>query len=137
MGNCAGQCLIFQPTLGQCMGQSIAQMLAEMGMGMPGSGAGMGSGMGMGGTSARRGGVGLYGGLPGMGQNFGDGPQGSGPSDRSPGSFSTGGTNPDESPLIDSPAMQGAAGIGEGAVPIRFRRRVGQYFQRIAEEAGE
>ena len=122
MGNCAGQCLIFQPTLGQCMGQSIAQMLADMGMG---------------GYSARRGGVGLYGGLPGMGQNFGDGPQGSGPSDRSPDSFSTGGAKPDESPLIDTPAMQSAAGIGEGAVPIRFRRRVGQYFQRIAEEAGE
>ena len=30
-----------------------------------------------------------------------------------------------------------AAGVSEGAVPARYRRQVGQYFQRIAEETGE
>ncbi len=30
-----------------------------------------------------------------------------------------------------------AGGATEGSVPVRYRRQVGQYFQRIAEETGE
>lgn len=140
MADAAGACLVFQPGLGKCLGNTVAQLLAAMGM-MPGAGPGPGMGVGAGGGySARRSAMrnmGLYGNLPGMGEPYGEGPVGEGPPVGPAGDYGGPGANPDAPTLIDSPAEVGAAGISEAAVPVRYRRQVGQYFQRIAEEIGE
>jgi hypothetical protein len=136
MGNCAGGCLVFLPSLGNCLGNTAAQLLAAMGMGTGSGAGGMGAGSGY---SAQRGwmqNMGLYGSLPGMGESYGSGPTGSGPADDPRGNFASGGANPDEGTMVDVPAA-GSAGGGEGAIPVRYRRQVGQYLQRIAEEVEE
>ena len=119
----------------------MAQILAQMGMSTgDGPGVGLGSG-GMGGMSARRGNFGLYGGLPGMpsrgGGSEADGRQRT--EDDPGGNFAgtAGGQNPDRDSFIDEGLSGGASGIGEGAIPVRYRRPVGDYFQRVAEEVGE
>lgn len=141
MGSAAGNCLIFQPGLSEGLGNTVAQLLSEMGLGS-GVGGGIGGGVGgVGGYSSRRGGFGLYGGLPGMGGDpGGEYGSGSGPQQERPGGpvRQLGvGANPDEAAWLDSPEWAGAAGIGEADVPVRYRRRVGQYFRRIVEELDE
>ncbi len=136
MAECAGGCLIFQPKLGGCLGNTVAQLLAQMGMPGTGSGSGTGSGAGSG-YSARRSAMpnmGLYGGMPGMGEAYGEAAGSEGSRADSSGDHRRGGANPDAPTLIELPAEAAAAGISEGAVPVRYRRQVGQYFQRIAEE---
>ena len=113
------------------MGNTIAQLLAAMGMG-----SGMGGNGGMGGYGM----VGLYGGLPDM---FGQGgrvrrrPRGR----RPPGGGANGRSRTARIPTRRSRdelfAPGAAGGAGEGAVPVRYRRQVGQYFQRVAEETEE
>ncbi|HLA85027.1 MAG TPA: hypothetical protein VJL29_09545, partial [Thermoguttaceae bacterium] len=136
MGQCAGNCLKFQPSLSSGLGNSIPQLMAMMGMG---NGASGGMGMGGGGFSAQRGGYGMYGGLPGMGQAFGN--QGRDRRDarsrRGGGRFSSGGRQSDNETLVDEAGRDEASGIGQGAVPAGSRRRVGQYFQRVNEETGD
>jgi hypothetical protein len=94
----------------------------------------------MGGYSSRRGGFGLYGGLPGMaGPMGGDYGIGSGPEQLLPAGPARefrDGTRPDEATWPDS-SGPAAAGIGEADAPFRYRRRIGQYFRRIVEELGE
>ena len=122
MGDMAGRCLMFQPALAQMLGDTVAQLLAQMsgdgggGYGLYGVMAGMDSG-----------GSGLY------GENDGRRGRGRGhaPTQRHEG------RSPDEASLNEQAAPGTAAGVGEGAVPIRYRRQVGQYFQRITEEVGE
>ncbi len=134
MGSQCQGCLAFQPSLSKCLGNTIAQLLQEMGMSM-GSGAGGGIGVGQSGYSARRGGdMGLYGSMPGMGDTAEmaggrSGAEGSGSSE------DRGGANPDEKTRADAEAGPSDTGTGEAAAPVQYRRRVGQYFQRIAEEA--
>jgi len=129
-GQCQG-CLVFNPSLSKCLGNTIGQLLMGMGLG---NGAGGGFGAGQSGYSVRRGGnVGLYGSMPGMGESpetreGKSGREGSGPT------TAQGGTNPDETRRDDAAAGPEEAGAGEAAVPVQYRRRVGQYFQRIAEE---
>ncbi|MFW6124785.1 MAG: hypothetical protein ACOC46_01445, partial [Pirellulales bacterium] len=132
--------LAYQPGLGGMLGDTIPQLLSAMGLGM-GAGWGMGGG-GMGGFSAMRGGarnMGLYGMLPGMGEAYSAGATGQGrspvgESGRGPGDPPREGVNP-EQPGWDGPAAPGeATGVSEAAVPPRYRRRVGEYFQRLAEE---
>ena len=131
----AGGCLVFQPGLCNSLGNTVAQLLAEMGLGQGSGGSGAGQG-GSGGFSAKRG-YGLYGGMPGMPTMFGDdGGSGDGRSDDAAGQYSPesfAGRNPDET-NSDSFNDSSAAGIGESAVPIRYRRRVGEYFRRVNEE---
>jgi len=120
VGTAGGLCLRFQPTLSTGMGNTLAQLLA---------GVGMGSGTG---------GYGLYGSVPGMfgsafGQ-YGDGQGRSGRSTRRGASRDERGRSPDEDTLDERLVPGAATGIGEGAVPVRYRRQVGQYFQRINEE---
>jgi len=142
MGAMACQSLIFQPGLGDCLGNTIAQLLAEMGL-SPGAGMGTGVGTGAGsGFSARRSGMsnfGLYGGLPGMaGAGEGDFGEGAGTGDDpGRGDGGPGGRNPDQDTLADTPAADNAGGAGQVVVPLQYRRRVGEYFQRVAEEVGE
>ena len=134
-GQCRG-CLAFNPSLSKGLGNSIEQLLAEMGLGMgagPGSGAGFGSG---GGFSARRGGmnVGLYGGLPS--QAGGQGGDGFGPSQaEAAGAGVYGGGSVGDPAVFDSASAGGTVGSTQGLVPPQYRKRVGAYFKRIAEEA--
>jgi hypothetical protein len=128
--------LKFQPKLSQCMGNSLQQMLAAMGLGasagagnMPGSGAG--SGM-----------MGLYGEMPGMAGgsgsgDFGDphaGAQGSG---KEVGESPSGGGNPDAGVPGEADEDGTAAAASEAGVPLRYRKAVRQYFQRLSEELGD
>ncbi len=131
--------LAFCPALGGSLGNSIPQLLGAMGLG---SGWGSGAGSG-GGFSAMRGGfgnMGLYGMLPGMGDAYQTGGTGQGRAagadgvDGGPGSGGRSDANPDQ-PGWDGPTASGeAAGAGEAAAPLRYRRRVGEYFRRLAEE---
>ena len=126
MGNCAGNCLKFKPGLCNSMGNSIAQLLAGMNSGN-GNGSGGMSGDGM---------MGLYGGLPTSLANMGE--FGHGPSSRNRrGVGSPRGANPDELKPGELFAPGAATGASEGAVPVRYRRQVGDYFERVAEETGE
>lgn len=141
LNQCNGMCdgaknkLKFAPGLGGRMGKTLKQLLGEMGLG-DGSGEG-GGGFG-GGYSMRRGskpGMGLYGefrgqpdprGAAGRGRENFDG--GSGRS----------GQNPDQTPaLSERHQTTEAGGAGDPAIPLPYRKRVGQYFQRLAEELGD
>jgi hypothetical protein len=126
-------CLSFQPTLSECIGDTIAQMLADAGLGN-GQQGGFGQGSGSG-YSSRRGSrnVGVYGGMPGRspqpGGNGGQGKQGQ------TGSGQFGSRNQANDPgLVEANAAGGASGAAQGAAPLRYRQRVGDYIQRINEE---
>jgi hypothetical protein len=132
MGNCASGALRFQPGLCAGLGNTVAQLMAGMGMGQ---GSGEGTGMGMGGYGS----VGLYGGSP---ETYGAGDRGAADSQfadsagRLRRGAARGGDNPDA--RAGEGAVSGqAAGASEGSVPARYRRQVGQYFRRVAEETGE
>ncbi len=135
---CEGACegLKFKPGEG-CLGDTLSQMLADAGFkpgGKPGQNGPMGAG---GGFSARRSSlnnIGLYGQMPTRGNptqsKSGGGKQ----------SLSVGGsyrTDNDRvtSSRLDPHGLLKASGAGETAVPARYRNRVEQYFQRIADEA--
>ena len=121
LGGVGRGCLKFQPSLSS----TAMQMLAEMGFGGPG--------YGMFGDQGQP--TGLYGSLgeneyrDGAGSPFG-------PTNAFQPSQGQG-VNPDEAGRGDAQREGAAAGAGEGVVPDRYRRRVGQYFQRILEEAGD
>jgi hypothetical protein len=120
--------LAFRPSLCQNMGDTIPQLMAGMGMGMN-------QGSGMGGNSM----VGLYGGLPEMlGEK--DGPSGNNRMNPRRGPGYAGkpvGDNPDESRTDENFIPGAASGASDGTIPARYRRQVGKYFQRVAEETGE
>ena len=134
MGDQAGECLGFQPKLAEGLGDTVEQLLEMQGLGSgqkPGKGMN-GSG---GGYSARRNtlkNVGLYGSLPRMSKpsqaKGGRGDQGG--ADRS------GGTSPDadDPSATESTDRTKAAGASDTAVPPRYKRKVGEYFQRVADE---
>jgi hypothetical protein len=131
-GECQGA-LVFQPTLSQCMGNTIAQMLGEMGFG---SGAGN-----MPGNGSGRGMMGLYGdaeGTSGSGSGeFGEPHEGRSGSGDEPGRTPSGGGNPDTTAADEAIANGAAAAASEAGVPLRYRRAVRQYFQRLSEELGD
>jgi hypothetical protein len=121
MGKACHGALVFQPKLCSGMGNTVEQLLAAMG-----------AGSGSGGMGA----FGLYGsmaGLSGLGGQFGDAHQGATGIGRGAGPGSGGGENPEFLPADDQATNQAAA-AGDAQVPLRYRRHVGQYFQRLAEE---
>jgi hypothetical protein len=130
MGQACQGVLVFQPKLAQYLGNTVAQLLAEMGFGLGGGMSAMG-GMGT---------KGLYGNTAGM-SGSGSGEFGE-PSSRSDErgereGGGVGGGNPD---LFgpDETAVEGTATAGsEAGVPLRYRRAVRQYFQRLSEELGD
>jgi hypothetical protein len=133
---CLG-CLAFQPKLSECLGNSIGQLLAELGLG---SGSNPGAGMGNGnGYSARRGpmqNVGLYGQLPSFGEGLG-----SGTAQRQRQSTSGvyrggSGSQAGQPNAADAASQRSATGTGDAAVPAPYRRKVAEYFQRVVEETG-
>jgi len=132
MGDAAGGCLKFSPSLSQCLGNTIEQLLAEMQAG--GGMGGMGSGMG--GASSRQNSmnnVGLYGGMPGVddspGAASGRGDQQASES----GSSSSGGQSGDDASASQM-VTPGAAGVGQATVPRRYRQRAAKYLQRVIDE---
>ncbi len=133
-GECENCLLAFQPSLGECLGSTAQQLLGQAGLGV-GAGAGGVAGSGY---SAQRGGasqMGLYGNLPGMSGLAG---RGSGPDDylRGGGGGGHGSGGEDRPVLFPSDRTDAASAVGEGLIPPSYRRRVGQYFLRINEEAG-
>ena len=130
-GEMNSQChgaLIFQPTLCQGMGNTIAQLLAEMGIGSSG---------GMGGYGT----MGLYGntaGMSGFGSGeFGEPTEGSEGRGEEQGANASSGGNPDIYGSGEDAAGGTATSASEAGVPLRYRRAVRQYFQRLSEELGE
>src|SRR5262249_52905096 len=128
----------FQPVLGRCLGDTVAQMLAEAGL-LAGSGPLPGAGQGTGGGySAQRNSlenVGLYGDPAGLGEMTADGR-----SSENRGAVTSGskrGTERAARPQTARADEKGsAAGGTEAPVPLPYRRRVAEYFQRVADETG-
>jgi hypothetical protein len=130
----------FQPSMAGALSQTAAQLLAAAGLGKKGQQPGQGQGSG-GGYSSRRSSlqnVGLYGNAPrsasptaqGMGSGNKNSPQsGRGKTGISAGSGDAGG--------FDLGSQTQGTTTGEAAVPPQYRRKVGRYFQRIADEIGD
>lgn len=119
---------------GDCMANTVAQLLADAGF-KQGNSSGMGAG---GGYSSRRStlnNVGLYGNLPTRGNptQARGGRRGA-----VAGGAGNSGSLADSaaSNFDDNPGAVRAAGAAAAAVPVRYRSRVREYFQRIAEETG-
>lgn len=127
------QCLAFSPSLATGVGQTVAQLLADAGMSV-GDGQ---SGLAGGGMSAQRNSldnVGLYGQLPALG---GDGMGEQGKFSTAEGrNYRTSRNNGPRSSDIITHEERSAAGTREAIVPERYRARVRQYFQRIADDSG-
>lgn len=130
VGEKAGEGLAFQPKLASGLGNTVQELLDAAGLGAePGSGQG-----GSGGYSARRSSlrnVGLYGQIPVQGRQAG---ARGGSAMRGVGSEANG---PAKDPLDSAngdPARIRASGQSDAAVPPRYQRRVGEYFQRVADE---
>jgi hypothetical protein len=128
MGGQGRACLKFAPGLGQSLGQTVEQLLADMGLG---------DGAGSGGYSTRRNSldnVGLYGRMPMMEQSSG----GSRRNQQTGAVGTRGGTTPPgrSMPGTANPSARTASGSAEALVPVPYRRRVAEYFQRIADETG-
>jgi len=139
-GQCEGCLPEFSPSLGQCLGQTLQQMMGDMGFGMgnkPGSGMGQAAGGGY--SSARSGlqNVGMYGGMPLMDQPSMQG----GLSETS--QSAAGQAAEFAQPGEQDAGLYGArqpgqfGGSGEAVVPLRYQRKVGRYFQRLADEIGD
>ncbi len=136
--DCKG-CLKFSPSLSDCMGNTLEQLLGESGLGMGmdgpnGFGAGAGSGY-----SARRHSnqnVGMYGQLPTLGEMTSQSGRNSGDVSGRLAQRGRGKANPGSPQSYDSETKRGTAGVAGAVVPAPYRRRVADYFQRIADEAG-
>ena len=122
--DCQGH-IFFQPSLGDGMGNTMGQLL----------GMGMGNGFGMNGLSA----MGIYGGMPIVGGM--EGWMGNDQQSIMSQSRRTSGTvpksNPDARTSNENPGIGNASGANEGEIPVQYRREVGKYFQRVAEESGD
>ncbi|MBK8270166.1 MAG: hypothetical protein IPK83_18460 [Planctomycetes bacterium] len=127
MGSEGKQCLSFQPGLGTSMSTSADQLLGMMGLS---NGNNMGSGYSMNQNTPNN--VGLYGNLPLAGDprsgRGGDQQAGSG------NGRSVGRGDRQNYWWLRGTDDGRAMGVGEEIVPVQYRRRVGQYFQRLADE---
>ena len=135
MGKGGRSCLKFQPKLSSCLGNTVAQLLAEAGM-QTGFGMGMGAGGGYSASRSTAQNTPMYGNMPTLGDmtRFGSGKSGLfGGRGRGLG---TRGNETDPSVVDPSGTLQATTG-GATAVPVRYRSRVGAYLQRIADEIGE
>lgn len=129
----AGQALAglrFQPGLAQGLGDTIEQLLAEAGLGRN-------QGNGSGGRSTQRNSmdnVGLFGNLPGLA----DAQPGQGNQPGAPGAMRPGGVRDWSRPAASDTGnnLRLPAGAADVAAPLPYRRRVADYFQRLAEELG-
>jgi len=135
MGGEGGTCLAFNPSLSDCLGNTIEQLLAEAGLSMgSGAGQGMGSG-GRGGFSMRSGNrnVGLYGGMEMLGGKANSG-RGFGTSGKVASGKSGSNDTSADSESVSAPWRRSASTANSGSLPSQYRRRVNQYFHRVATE---
>jgi hypothetical protein len=123
----------FQPSLAQILGNTVDQLLESAGLSAnPGRGTGSGGGFSQRRSSLRN--VGLYGrrptGKPGGATGGGrlGGPGAGAPGDGQQADQSTG--------LANTGRLQ-ASGASDAAVPPQYRKKVGDYFQRVADELGD
>jgi hypothetical protein len=132
----AGQALRgFRPQLGDAMGKTLQQMM-NRGRGRQ-SGQGGGDGYGVSRNTSDN--VGLYGsdqsssesksGGEGKRQRQNRGGSGS----RAPGRSLGGASDRPQ----EAPGHLRASGGSDAAIPLRYRRQVGRYFQRVADELGD
>jgi hypothetical protein len=133
MGDGAGQCLVFNPKLAGGMGNTVDQLLDAEGL-SSGRGAG-GSG---GGYMAKRStlrNVGIYGDLARMAKAS---KSGGGKAEKGMSTDGRGGLDDKGNPLgVDASAKGRTAGEADATVPVQYKRRVGDYFRRVADEIGE
>lgn len=141
-GKCKGACknLQFKPGEGS-LGNTLEQLLAGAGFkpgmgpgGKPGQNGPFGAG---GGYSARRSemkSIGLYGKMPTRGNPQSS--RGGGKDAPTVGGSYRSDSDQTTSSRLDPHGLLRSSGVSETAVPARYRGRVQQYFQRIAEEAG-
>ena len=121
------------------MGNSIEQMLADAGfpsldqIGKPGFGTGAGTGNGYSARQNNMNNVGLYGSLPTL---VSSARQGSGRANTTGGPGRPQGTTvAHRAPeLTASPGALRGAGASQATIPAPYRRRVADYFERIADE---
>jgi HAMP domain-containing protein len=117
----------FQPSLSQGIGNTVDQLLGSQGLKSAGAGQG---GYSMRSNSLRN--VGLYGSIPLRGQESaraGGGHAQRGIGDRSP----AGEAQPGAGSGSGEDRLR-ASGQSDAAVPPEYRRRVNDYFQRVADE---
>lgn len=127
-GMCKG-CLVFQPSLARGLGNTVAQLLADMGGGGGMSGSGGAGGYGL---------YGQMGGMSGLGSGeYGDPSGEHGGSGQPRAGSPWQGANVDRASADGSPLAAAATAASDATVPARYRERVGQYFQRLAEEIGQ
>ena len=142
LGQASQSCLAFAPGLAGNLGNSIEQMLSSAGLpslaqvGKPGFGKGAGAGDGYSARQNNMNNVGLYGSLPTL---VSSPRNGSGRADRSGRAGRSQGTSvargaPEPS---RTPGAPGAAGQSQAGIPAPYRRRVADYFERIADELGD
>lgn len=124
--------LRFQPVLESGLGQTVEQLLGEEGLGFN-------QGTGGGGSSTQRNSnqnMGLYGEIPGIGELSSRDPRSS-DQKAMPRIVRTGSpSHPGELGGASAPSTR-TAGTAEAVVPVPYRRKVAEYFQRIAEETGK
>lgn len=137
MGSCASSCMKFQPTLSSNMGNTVEQLLSDLGLsaGMaPGGGIGGGGGYSMQRSSLQN--VGMYGNLPTRGTPTPGGR--SGDQAATAGRGSGPGVRHESDPRADTGDRGGqAVGAANIDVPLQYRQKVGRYFERIADEIGD
>jgi hypothetical protein len=132
-GEQAGACMAFQPKLAAGLGNTVEQMLKSMGLSMgPGEG-------GVGGYSATRSSlanVGLYGAIPLRGEES----AGQAGGDADHGITSNPNGTPDDSNNPEGGGTNGrqhASGQSDAPVPPQYKKRVGDYFQRVSDELSQ
>jgi hypothetical protein len=126
----------FRPQLGGAMRQTLQQMLNRR-PGKQQAGQGGGDGYSMAQNTADN--VGLY----GSDQNYSESSAG-GAGQRQPQSRGGKGTRAPGRAIggtadgsLDAPGGLRAGGGTDAAIPLRYRRQVGRYFQRVADELGD
>jgi hypothetical protein len=134
LGAMAGECLRFQPKLASALGNTVAQLLASRGMG-PGMGNGAGGGYSA--QSSTLANTSLYGNMPLAG-----GQPRSGGGERRDGSVQGGGgvsgqATPGESGAPGTTGQPQTASQTESLIPNQYKRRVSDYFRRVADELEE
>ncbi|HEX4125300.1 MAG TPA: hypothetical protein VHY37_11280 [Tepidisphaeraceae bacterium] len=131
MGGGAAQCLRFQPTLSQGLGNSLNQLLAS-------AAGGFGIGTGSGGYSEMAdslANVGLYGTIPLLSQ---ESRGGGGQAQRGMATAANGSPNGQQNP--DAGGGEGqlqASGGSDAPVPPQYKKRVSDYFQRVEDELSQ
>jgi hypothetical protein len=129
MGEAADEAMEFNPQLKENLGQTLEQMLGEMGPGAPNQGEGSGSGQGMSPSNEN---IGLYGDTPEMSAAMS---AASGDMDTSSAVVVPGGGSSNvDSSSADTSAESSVAAPADAFIPLQFRERIGLYRERILQE---